>query len=171
MRLMDALYYLFGVLILLLGLAQSAVLPHIRIAGVHPDLMLVLVVCWSMLRGFREGVIWALMAGIVLDLLSGAPFGMFTLSLVCAALLPGLGTANFFRSHLLMVLAFVALGTVCSYAISLLMLYLAGQGTIIFEMASRQLLPSVGFNACVALIVFPPISWLHRRTASREMEW
>jgi len=171
MHIMDALYYLFGVLIFLLGLTQSTVLPHIRIAGVHPDLMLVLVVCWSMLRGFREGVIWALMAGIVLDLLSGAPFGMFTLSLVCAALLPGLGTANFFRSHVLMSLVFVSLGTVCSYAISLLMLYLAGHEAIIFEMASRQLLPGVAINAGVALIFFPPISWLHRRTASREMEW
>ena len=171
MRLMDAFYYLYGALILLLGLAQSAIVPHIRIAGVYPDIMLILVVSWSLLRGFREGLIWALAGGIILDLLSGAPFGMFTLTLVCAAILPGIGTANFFRSHLPMVLTSVALATICSYGISLLVLYVAGRSTSVFDLASHIILPNLALNVGATLLVFPPVRWLHRRTAPGEMQW
>jgi rod shape-determining protein MreD len=171
MRQMNAFYYVYAVLILLLGLAQSTVIPHIRIAGVHPDIMLILVVSWSMLRGIREGVIWALAGGIILDLLSAAPFGMFTLSLICAAFLPRIGTVNFFRSHAPVVLISVALATICSYAVSLLVLYVAGRTPAMFELAGRLIVPNLAINVAAALLVFPPTRWLHHQTAPREMQW
>ena len=168
---MDALYYVFSGLVVLLGLAQAAIVPHIRIAGVHPDMMLVIVVSWSMLRGVREGILWALMAGIVLDLLSAAPFGMFTLSLVCAALIPVLGTGSFFRSHAVVVLISVALATICSYVISLSVLSLAGHPIAWLDAISRLMLPGIAVNLGVTMLLFPPVRWLHLRTAQREMQW
>lgn len=168
---MDALYYLFVVVVVIGGLAQAALIPHMRIAGVFPDFMLVLVVSWSILRGAREGVILALMAGLVLDLFSGAPFGLFTISYVCASLLAGLGASTGIQSRLAITLLAVALSTLCYYTIGLLMQYMAGQSVLWLETFTRVVLPGMALNLGTTVIVFPLASWLHRKTLLREREW
>jgi len=54
--------------------------PFIKINGVHPDLVLILIIGWIILRGLGEGVLWALIGGLCLDFASGAPFGIFALT-------------------------------------------------------------------------------------------
>lgn len=49
--------------------------------GLKIELVLLLVAAWSMLRGFEEGIVWAIVGGIGLDLFSAAPFGLMTLAL------------------------------------------------------------------------------------------
>jgi rod shape-determining protein MreD len=66
-------------LLIALVLFQTTVMPHIHILGVQPDLLLMVVTSWSLLRGAEAGMLWALIAGVALDLVSGAPFGMSTL--------------------------------------------------------------------------------------------
>ena len=168
---MDVLYYFLAVLMLLGGLAQSAMIPHIQVAGVYPDLMLILVVSWSLLRGLREGFIVALMAGLILDMLSGAPFGLFTISLACASVLSGLSVMSPVRSQAAMAMVAVVLSTLCYYAISLFMLYMGGRPVPWLETLVRVVLPSTVMNLAVAVLVFPFVRWLHRKTIQREMEW
>ncbi|HID87983.1 MAG TPA: rod shape-determining protein MreD, partial [Anaerolineae bacterium] len=45
---------------LLVGIAllQTSFVPHLSIRGVKPDLMLMAVVSWSLLRGAGEGIAW-----------------------------------------------------------------------------------------------------------------
>jgi rod shape-determining protein MreD len=68
-------YWMFAFLFVL-SLLQSTVLPRITVLGVHPDLLLMVVTSWSLLRGSEEGMLWALIGGLGMDLLSGAQFGV-----------------------------------------------------------------------------------------------
>ena len=66
---------------LLIALVVAAAVIHVTWLPrlpVRPDLMLVLVVAWSLLRGVEEGLLWAFIGGVLLDLLSVGPFGGFT---------------------------------------------------------------------------------------------
>jgi len=164
-------YYLFTLLLMLAGLVESALLPYLRIAGHQPDLILVMVASWSVLRGAREGILWALIGGIVLDLFSGAPFGVFTAALVGASLIAGAGSASFFRSHALLPFIGVILATLVYYLISLVLLYLSGRAIDWPASISRVVGPALLANALLMLIVFPAIRWLHRHTSQPEVVW
>jgi rod shape-determining protein MreD len=75
----------------LAALLQVSLLPALQVGGVYPNLPLMVIVAWALLRGARSAVIWALIAGLWLDLLSSRAFGGYTLGLVVAAYLAGLG--------------------------------------------------------------------------------
>jgi rod shape-determining protein MreD len=82
----------FG-LILLAVLAiifQFSLLPALRPFGVVPDLALVLVVLVGLEGTASAALIIAVAGGLVLDLVSGANFGLWTGTLIVAALTTGL---------------------------------------------------------------------------------
>ncbi|MER3404913.1 MAG: rod shape-determining protein MreD, partial [Chloroflexota bacterium] len=57
---------------------QASALWRFPIAGVKPDLVLVTVAVWSTRRGVREGTLAGFLAGLLLELYSGALFGTAT---------------------------------------------------------------------------------------------
>ena len=71
-------------LIILLAIAQATVLPAFPVFGIVPGLWVVVAVAWSLLRGMREGLIVAFIGGLIIDLLSTAPLGVSSLSLMAA---------------------------------------------------------------------------------------
>jgi rod shape-determining protein MreD len=77
---------------------------------VRPDLVLDTVVIWAVTRGAREALPWGLMGGLMLDLVSGTPFGTLSLVLVIVAFLSSAGDINLFPNALWlpMVTVFVA---------------------------------------------------------------
>jgi rod shape-determining protein MreD len=60
-------------------LVQSTVLLDLRIAGVHPDVMLLLPIAAALVAGPVEGAIMGFVAGMAADLLLPTPFGLSAL--------------------------------------------------------------------------------------------
>ncbi|MCP4417208.1 MAG: rod shape-determining protein MreD, partial [Chloroflexi bacterium] len=77
---MSASIYLAIPLMIVLGLVQTAVLPHFPILGNTPQLALLVALSWGMLHGIEEGVIWAFLGGIFTDLFSISPVGVSSLA-------------------------------------------------------------------------------------------
>jgi rod shape-determining protein MreD len=101
------------ILALAIGVAtllQAAVLPQIAALQVRPNLVLVLILLWSIARGLREGALWAAATGIALDLITIAPLGTHALPLLSVAAIGEANRTPRFRLGLLqpMLAAFVA---------------------------------------------------------------
>nr|WP_290667006.1 rod shape-determining protein MreD [Ardenticatena sp.] len=107
---------------LVAAIVQATWAHHFAIGGVHPDLVLLIVVAWSLLRGTREGVILAFLGGFFLDLLSAAPFGVFTMPLLLVAFITGLGEVNILRSTFILPLLVGFLATLLYYMLAFVML-------------------------------------------------
>ncbi|MBN1135893.1 MAG: rod shape-determining protein MreD [Anaerolineae bacterium] len=97
--------YLLVPFFAIVGLLQATLIPRLTIWGVFPDIPLLLVVSWGLLRGSRQGLLWGFVAGIVVDLFSGAPFGAATVPLMAVGFMAGLGENLLFRNVLLLLLA------------------------------------------------------------------
>ena len=161
--------YLLLLALGLAALAQVSLLPAIEVAGVWPDLTLVIVVAWTLLRGVRSALIWALVAGVWLDLIFGGPFGMYTLGLVAATLVAGLGGKTIFRSHLLLAIGMVAAATVVQNLIQLLLLWLTGATFVLQDALLRLTLPEVAYNMIAMVIVYPLLAWVNRATERERL--
>ena len=65
-----------------IGLLQTTFVPYLSLLGAKPNLMLLVVVAWTLIAGSREGLWWAFIGGLWLDLLGGSPLGASALALV-----------------------------------------------------------------------------------------
>ena len=146
-------------------------MPHLTIMGVKPDLMLLMVISWSLLRGAQEGVIWALVGGMGLDLLSGAPFGTSTVALVALSLLAGVGELSVFRTHITLPLIATLIATLVYDLFFLLLLHMQGCSIAWADSLTKVVLPSTLFNVLLAPFVYKALYWLHRKTGREEMAW
>ena len=158
---------------MLLGLVliQSSVGPFLTILGVQPDLVLVAVISWTLLRGPEEGLLWALIGGIGLDLLSSGPFGASLIALVITSLLATLGYGRVFGSQLVLPLALTFPLSLAYYLIYTLLLSILDGPVAWIPTVADIILPASVLNIAATFFVFPIPRLLHRRTGREEIGW
>ena len=163
--------YLVVPLLTAVAILQATVVPHLGIWGVFPDLPLLVVIGWSLERGKREGVIWGFVAGVALDLLSGAPFGAATLAMLAVGFLAGMSQATVFGAHVALPMLIMLLATIVYDVLFLLVVAVSGQDVMWWGSFARIILPSAVLNALLMPIFF----WAMRRLSTwfgrEEMEW
>ncbi len=99
-------------LIIFLVLLQSAFLNHLKITGIAPNFVLIAVILISLEFNLRKAFIAGIVAGLMLDIFSSMPFGIFTLAFILISL--GLNFAKhylFAHANFAVILAAVFLGT------------------------------------------------------------
>lgn len=121
---MSAALYLFIPVVILLAIIQATVLPSFPIFGIAPGLWLVVTIGWGLLRGMREGLVLAFVGGIFIDLLSAAPMGVTSLSLMLAITLATFLQRHLPKNQILTPALLTALATIVFWFIYLLLLRL-----------------------------------------------
>jgi rod shape-determining protein MreD len=166
--------YLVVPLLAIVAILQTTVIPHLTVWGVFADLPLLVVVSWSLLRGPREGMLWGFIAGLAVDLFSGAPFGAATLALIATGFLAGLGQAAMHHAHLAMSVVVMFLATIVYDLLFVLVVRVAGDPVswhAVLDSFVRLILPSALLNALLTPLVWLSMRWLYRRFSREEMEW
>lgn len=151
------------ILLLIISLVfQTFPQDLIALGGIRPDLIFIVVICLSLLRGSREGMFVGLGGGILKDLTSGLSGGACTLSLTISGLLAGLLKNFFFKENILVPLFVVLLGTVIKEIIfflsvcSLGLTLDAGRLKLIFP-------PEIALNCLLTLPIYWGIKKIERR--------
>ena len=157
-------------LLLLVSIAQTALVPYLSIWGIFADLPLLFVISWGLLQGKRQGLLWGIIAGMSIDILSGAPFGAATLSLALVGFLVGLGQATVFRNHVALPLLSVFLATMLYNLAFLAIVSILGQPVVWLDSMLRIVQPSAVLNALLLPLVFFPMRLFHQRFVKQEME-
>jgi len=134
-------------------------------------LVLLAVVSWNLLRGAEEGVVWGLIGGILLDLLSGAPFGVSTIAMALVSFLTGMGEMNVFRTNIALPLATIFFATIAYNLIFLILLQAMGWPIAWIDGLIRVILPTALLNTLLMPFVYRPMRWLHHRTGREEISW
>ena len=165
--------YIFISLVILVGAAflQTTLSPFMKISGVHPDLVLLLVISWVILRGLEEGLFWAVVGGLSLDILSGAPFGAFTFSMVVVALLTSLFHGRIFGSSIILPLSLTFPLSLLFNGLVLLLLMVLGRPMDWSAAFFNILLPVAIFNTMVMVLVFPLLYLLNRVLTPRQLSF
>lgn len=163
--------YLVGLLLIVIALAQTTLSPRLALLGVQPNLMLLTVLSWSLLRGWKEGMLWAFGGGLLLDLLSGAPLGTSALSLLLVSFLSSQGEVTMFRTTLSLPLVAGFAGSLLHDSAFLAMLHLMGWSVDWPTSLWRLLLPSAGLNTVFMPLMYVLLHWLHQHTKGAELAW
>ncbi len=141
---------------------QVTLAPFVKISGVHPDLVLILVIGWVILRGVGEGLVWGVIGGLSLDLISSAPFGVFTLTMLLVALAASLSHGRVFGSSIVLPLSLTFPLSILFNALALLLLNLLGRPVIWADALIYVLVPAAIFDTVVMMLIFPLLYLLNR---------
>jgi rod shape-determining protein MreD len=92
-----------GIAALLLAtvLVQVTWAPRITVAGAFPNLALIAVIAITWTTGVRQGMAWACLTGLMLDLTADGPLGPHALALLAGAYLTGFWVRNLDRESVL----------------------------------------------------------------------
>jgi len=127
------------------------------------NLVMVLVICWSLRSSLAEGFVWALVGGVFLDLLSILPVGTSSAALIIIVYAVNAVGRQLLRLRILFLLAITALATVLMSAFSLIGLFLLGNSYDIASMLRLVLLPTLLYNLVAVLPIHAFVRLLQRR--------
>jgi rod shape-determining protein MreD len=147
----------------LLVILQTAVLPSFALVDARVDLVLLLVVAWALTGRVVQAMILSLVAGLLLDLLSGVPLGISAIALMAAANVATLAQGRLWRAHQFAALGAMLLATVTFYAILGVVILLIHPGTDPAVSLARIILPATLLNLALAIPAVQLAAALERR--------
>jgi rod shape-determining protein MreD len=163
--------YAAAAIVLATALVQATAAPHMAVMGVRPNLPLVLVTSWGLLRGSGDGLWWGLGAGLATDLFAGMPLGMFAAGLALSGGVAGLGERQVFRTNILMPALMIVANTLLASLVTMGVMKVLDWPVYLVPALRTAVLPEAAYNLALMVIVFPLMTWLHRRTAGETISW
>lgn len=140
----------FGVVIVVL-IIQSTLLPIIAFKGISPDMLLVLVVSYSLLSGREKGLGLGFFAGLLQDLALGNIFGINTLSKMAVGYLFGLAERKVFKENVLLPVVATAVATLIHSLVLFMVLFLLGYKVDLLAAMVNVVGPLTAYNVIIAI--------------------
>jgi rod shape-determining protein MreD len=129
-------------------LVQVTWAPRLTVAGVFPNLALIAVIAITWTSGVRNGMAWACVGGLMLDLTAPGPLGPHAVALLAGAYLTGFWTRNLDRDSVAHPLIAAAVST-AAYSVVLV---------VVDEMVALPVPPlSVAVQLVIAACVYNAI--------------
>lgn len=153
----------------LLAIIQSSVLPRFPVAGLTPQLLFIVALVWGNQRGLEEGLIWAFIAGIFVDLFSLAPLGISALAFMAGVAVPLLLQPILPPRRLLVAMLQAGLGTFIYLTVYAVGLRLFGFGVSAGGLLAMA--PLVIFHAVLIVPIFLLLGATLRVLRPRRVEF
>ena len=152
----------------IIAVFQSAVVSRLPLIKGTADLMLVLLVAIALQKTITTAWQWSVVGGLLIDFISGLPFGVFTVSYLPATGLALLIRDRIWRFSFLMQLLVVLFGTLIAHLLAFILLFLQGGGLALGEVLQVVTLPSIILNFMLSLPVYILVQDVIGQFASQE---
>jgi rod shape-determining protein MreD len=147
-------FLIASALLAVAALLQSEIGPSLPLLRGRPDLVLVVVLAWSMLRGSGEGAFVGFLGGVLLDSVTYTPFGINASLFGLLGYFTGLPEVNTYRGNLPYFLATTALATLAYHTLYFLILQALGNSMPALIQTYATALPAALLNALLVAPTF-----------------
>jgi rod shape-determining protein MreD len=156
----------------LAAILQITVMPRLSLLGGHPDLVLLIVLSWTLNSTLEQAIVWAFVGGITTDLLSAAPLGTSVVGMVIIIFFVHTARQQIYTVGIFTLLWVAILGTLVQHITIIIILLLTGFSPafssqlgygVVFQDMTSLIFPTMLYN----LIVILPIYGFTRRIQIR----
>ena len=152
--------FLLFIAFLIIYFLQANFFFFFSIAGIKPNLFIILILFISLFAGIKPGIGCALFFGIYLDIVLGKKLGTSTLMLTLIAILGWYFDKNFSKDSKLTIMLMV-IGSTAIYEIGSYILNIVTLGSYIEVMQFiKILLVEIIYNSILTIILYPAIQTL-----------
>ena len=145
-------YFWNLVVILIAFVIQNAIVPYIKIYGVQPDVILIVIISFSFLEGPSFGSVNGFFGGLLQDLLAVRGFGVGMISKTLIGYSSGMLEKTVFSENHILVAPALAVATILSQLIYLWLSFILGYEAHIAFLNST--LPQAFYNAILAIPLY-----------------
>lgn len=149
----------------ILAMIQSAILSRVPLLQGTADLLLLAVIAWSLHERVQNGWVWAVVAGMIMSLLSGMPFGVYLAGYLLTTLTAMLLKRTVWKIPALAMLLVVFIGTLLTQGLSFVALTLTGTPLPLLDTVNLIILPSLLLNLLLAIPAYILVgdfaNWTH----------
>jgi rod shape-determining protein MreD len=157
--------------VVVVATVESAIGSRMDIPELHVDLIPVIVAAWSSLRGFEEGMLLGTVGGVMLDVVSGAPFGLHLAVLVLVGAVASTIDGQIVRANVGFIVSMGVLVTLGYHVALMLGMQALGWEAFPPERFLRVLFPAAAGNTILLPIALVISENLYRfLTGWRQME-
>ncbi|HHW07704.1 MAG TPA: rod shape-determining protein MreD [Clostridia bacterium] len=149
-------YFILGAALFLSLTLEATLFNHLTLAGVKPDLLLVLVIIYSLFRGSAAGAKLGFVYGLVEDLLLGNYVGLNAACKMLVGYAIGWGEKRFFKDNILVPVFAVFTGTL-GFLLIYFMLFSLVAGGGAWAPFSHMVLPLCAYNTLLGILLYRPL--------------
>ncbi|NTU75197.1 MAG: hypothetical protein HGA53_00515 [Anaerolineaceae bacterium] len=133
---------------------QMVIFSRVNLLSGSADILLVVVVAWSLQDKKITAWLWALMAGLLITFISALPMAVPLISYLVAVGMAKLLQRRIWQSPILTLFVLIFMATLFQHILSIGALQLTGTAISITEGLSRVTLPSLFLNLLLAVPVY-----------------
>ncbi len=159
---------LYVILIFVFVTTQVTWLNFIKIFGVTPNLLIVLIVSISLLEGRIHGAVVGFFAGLCLDAVIGSALGFQALLGMLLGLLLGNINKRFFKENIFIMITITFVSTIIFESVISFAAYLYGLEIDFFITFKTLILPEALINSIIGVVLFFVIAQINRRIRESE---
>jgi rod shape-determining protein MreD len=136
---------------------QANFFSWFNIAGIKPNLIILLMLVIGLFIGKKVGIIFAIITGILLDLLGGKIIGITSIMFIIIVILSDIYDKNFSKDSKIAIMLMV-ISTTTIYEVGVYMLnIIKTSSNIEFFAFTKILVVEIIFNAILTIILYPII--------------
>lgn len=141
-------------ILILCAILQSAVISRMILLDGYADLVLVVIIAWSLQEKVKYGWFWGLLAGIIISIISAMPIPVLFIGYMLAILLAKTLQNRIWQAPVLSMMLVTLISTGILLGLEVLILELSGINLALIQSLTRVVLPSILLNLLIAAPVF-----------------
>lgn len=158
-----------GGLLVLMHVLEATLFQYIRIGGIGPNFMIMIIVSFALLRGSKEGMFIGMGAGLLYDISFGLHIGPTTLTYMIIGYVCGKFSKNFYRENF--IIPFICtLASSLFYSLINIMTFVL-RGTLHFAYFIKSIIiPELIYTITLSLIVYQIAYLINEKIEDNERD-
>lgn len=157
-----------AVILIVCYLLQCTVFPHLALASIKPNLMIIITASFGFMRGSKDGMLVGFFSGLLMDIQFGNILGFYALIYLLLGFANGLFRQAYYDEDIKLPLVLIAASEfIYGLIVYLLMFMLRSEFNFIYYL-SHNIIPELIYTIVIALGLYPLILYLNRRLEAEE---
>lgn len=140
--------------IILAFTVQHCVFPLLPFLSASPNLLLILAFTFGFIHGQGAGMLYGLVAGILLDLFGGGPFGFYTLIYIYIGYINGICTKYYYEDYITLPLILCVINELAYNLYVYVFRFLLRGRLDFFYYAKEIIIPEIIFTVVMTLFFY-----------------
>ena len=150
-------------IVILAFVLQTSVFPFMPFLAVSPNLLLIVVFVIGFLYGEKEGSLYGILAGLLMDVFYSGPFGYFTLIFGWIGFMNGFFSRFYFDEYIILPIAMCGVNEVIYNLLLFAVRYIIRRKTDFGYYLKTIILPEIMLTIIFALILYRPLLILNAK--------
>ena len=161
-------YFITAVIIIAAYLLQCTVFSSLELAGIKPNLLIIITASFGFMRGSREGMLVGFVSGLLADIQFGDMIGFYALIYLLVGFINGLFQRLYFDEDIKLPLFLISMSEFLYGIIVYFLTYLLRSDFNFLLYLNKIILPELIYTIVITLGLYPLILFINHKLEAEE---